>query len=87
MELWTFGSLELNMFDIKDFSLLTNLTVYPGITEGGRFRSDFSLDLKYDLPLDFFIKLGGTYNYDNKPVEGASTNDYVIQATFGWEKD
>ena len=78
-----FTSLELNMFDIKDFSLLTNLTVYPGITEGGRFRSDFSLDLKYDLPLDFFIKLGGTYNYDNKPVEGGSKDDYVIQATFG----
>ena len=82
-----FGSLELNMFDIKDFSLLTNLAIYPSLTESGRIRSDFSLDLKYDLPLDFFIKLGGTYNFDNKPVEGASKDDYVIQATFGWEKN
>ena len=82
-----FGSLELNMFDIKDFSLLSSLTVFPSITEGGRFRTDFSLNLKYDLPLDFFIKFGGSYNYDSKPVEGASKDDYVIQATFGWEKD
>ena len=82
-----FGSLELNLFDLKDFHMLTNITLYPSLTESGRVRSDFNLDLKYDLPLDFFIKLGGTYNYDNKPVEGASKDDYVIQATFGWELD
>ena len=80
-----FGSLELNLFDLKDFHMLTNLTLYPSLTEKGRLRSDFSIDLKYDLPLDFFIKLGGTYNYDNKPIEGASKDDYVVQATFGWE--
>ena len=82
-----FGDLELNMFDIKDFSLFSSITVYPSITEGGRFRTDFSLNLKYNLPLDFFIKFGGSYNYDNKPVEGASKDDYVVQVTFGWEKD
>ncbi len=75
----------LDIFDVKDFNLTTDVTFYPSLTEGGRYRADYNLNLKYDLPLDFFIKLGLTYNYDSKPVEGASVSDYVFQSTFGWE--
>lgn len=77
--------LEANLFDIGDLDLFTNVVAYPSLTEKGRFRTDIDLDLKYDLPLDFFIKLGLSYNFDNKPVEGASNGDYVLQLTFGWE--
>ena len=80
-----FAGLELNMFDIGDLSLLTNITGYPSLTESGRFRLDFKFDLKYDLPLDFYIKTGTTVNYDNQPVAGAGTVDYVIQTGIGWE--
>lgn len=80
-----YGNLTLNMFDFSDFNLSTDLTFYPSLTEGGRYRADYNLNLKYDLPLDFFIKLGLTYNYDSKPVAGASVSDYVFQSTFGWE--
>jgi small nuclear ribonucleoprotein (snRNP)-like protein len=41
---------EVNLFDIGDFSLLSNLYVYPSLTESGRWRTDFKLDAKYDLP-------------------------------------
>ena len=81
----SFVSLELNMFDIKDFSLLTKGSAYLSITEKDRTRGDFSIDLKYDLPLDFFIKFSVSYNYDSKPIEGAAYDDYVFQTTFGWE--
>ncbi len=80
-----YANVTLNMFDFSDFSLNTDLTFYPSLTESGRYRADYNLNLKYDLPLDFFIKLGLTYNYDSKPVEGASVSDYVFQSTFGWE--
>ena len=76
---------QLNLFDIEDFSLLTSGTIYPSITEKGRVRLDFKIDLKYDLPLDFYIKFGYTHNFDNQPIEGASVHDYVLNATFGWE--
>ena len=79
-----FGT-ELNMYDIGDLSLLTNLVVYPSITESKRWRIDYNFDTKYDLPLDFYIKLGFTLNFDNQPVEGASKTDYVFQTSFGWE--
>ena len=81
---WAFG-LDLNLFDIKDFSLLTNTYFYPGITERGRIRLDFKIDLKYDLPLDFYIKLGYTHNYDNQPAAGVSEHDFYFTTTVGWE--
>jgi len=79
-----FGT-ELNLYDIGDWSLLTKITAYPGITESGRWRTDLNFDTKYDLPLDFYIRFGFTLNFDNQPVEGASTTDYIFQTSFGWE--
>jgi hypothetical protein len=76
---------ELNLFDIGDLSLLTKANAYPSFTDSGRWRADFVFDVKYDLPLDFYTKMGLTFNFDNRPVEGASETDYVFQFTFGWE--
>ena len=76
---------ELNLYDIGDLNLLTNATWFPSITEKGRNRVNFSLDVSYDLPLDFYIKSGITLNYDSQPTAGASETDYVFQTGFGWE--
>lgn len=78
-------ALDVNLFDFNDLSLISGVTVYPSLTEKGRIRTDFKLDIKYDLPLDLFVKLSFNYNYDNKPVEGASYDDYIIGTTVGWE--
>ena len=79
------AGMELNLFDIKDFSLLTNAFVYPSITEKGRVRMDFKIDLKYDLPHDLYIKFGYTHNFDNQPAAGALEHFYKLDTTFGWE--
>jgi len=73
------------LFDFGDLDVNTTIYAYPGITEKGRFRTDFNLNVKYDFPLDFFINFGFTLNYDNKPAQEASTVDYVLQTTVGWE--
>lgn len=80
-----YAAVEVNLFDFNDLSLVSGLTAYPSLTEKGRVRTDFKVDLKYDLPLDLFVKLGFNYNYDNRPVEGASYDDYIIRTTVGWE--
>lgn len=77
--------LEYNMFNTGDLGLLTSAITYPNLTEQGRIRVDFKFDIKYDLPLDFYIKAGTTVNYDNSPVEGGAELDYVIQTGLGWE--
>jgi hypothetical protein len=81
-EAW-FGT-EVNLFNIGDLSFFTNVFIYPSITEDGRLRIDYKTDLKYDLPLDFYIKTGLTLNYDNQAVQNAAQIDYVWQTTFGW---
>ena len=79
-----FAGLELNLFDIGDLSLLTNTIVFPSLSEDGRVRVDFKFDVKYDLPLDLYIKVGTTVNYDNQPIAGAGDLDYVFQTGIGW---
>lgn len=76
---------ELNMYDIGDLSLLSQVVAYPSFTESGRFRTDFKLDVKYEFFSDFYVKLGTTMNYDNRPIAGATTLDYIFQTTVGWE--
>jgi len=75
---------ELNLFDVGDLSLLSNIFIYPSLSEKDRLRLDYRIDLKYDLPLDFYIKTGFTLNYDNQPAGGSSRGDYILQTTFGW---
>lgn len=80
-----FVASELNMFDTGDINLTSKVGAYPSLTEKGRWRFDFTLDLKYDLPRDFYIKTGITYNYDSKPVSDTTKDDYVFYTGFGWE--
>lgn len=79
-----FGT-ELNLYNLGDLDLLFYIMAYPSITARGRWRTDLKFDIKYDLPLDFYIKLGFTLNYDNRPADDASELDYLFQAGVGWE--
>ena len=76
---------ELNMFNMGDLNLFTSTIAYPSLTESKRWRSDFKMNLKYDLPLDFYIKFGVTVNYDNQPAPGSPDTDYILHSGFGWE--
>ena len=80
-----FLATEVNLFNIGDLNLLSSLYAYPSITDDKRFRLDYKFDAKYDLPLDFYLKAGVTFNYDNQPTAGAAQLDYVLQTTLGWK--
>ncbi len=73
------------MFDFEDIDLYSSVLFYPSLSEGGRLRTDYDLTLKYDLPLDFYIKAGFTFNYDNQPAVSGNQFDYIITSGFGWE--
>jgi hypothetical protein len=76
---------ELNMFDIGDLNLMTRLNAYKSITEKGRWRLGGIFDVKYDLPLDLYIKAGISVDFDNQPADDAGEFDYVLQTGIGWE--
>ena len=79
-----FGIL-LDLYDVGDLGLYSDFKWYPSFTEKGRNRIDYEFTLKYDLPLDFYIKTGLTLNYDSNPSQGSSKSDYVVLTGFGWE--
>jgi hypothetical protein len=79
-----FGT-KANLFNIGDFSLQNDIFAYPSLTESGRWRVDFNLDTRYNLPLDFYVSLGLTYNYDNQPAESGKESDYVFVFSIGWK--
>ena len=79
------GIMEFDAFNIGDFSFRTKWIVYPSFSNKGRVRLDGDISLKYDLPLDFYIKLKVTNNFDSKPLIEISENDFVIQTNIGWE--
>ncbi|MDG1804432.1 DUF481 domain-containing protein [Flavicella sp.] len=83
---------ELNLYDVSDLNLFTNIIAYPTIVadenvEAGRFRTNFRFDAKYDdfILKDFYVRAGYTLNYDNRPVEEGKEIDYVFTTGFGWE--
>ena len=80
-----YAGTEWNRFDKGDLDVLSSIYIYPSLTEKGRFRSDIKVDVKYDLPLDFYIKSGLTLNYDNRPAIAGNETDYVFVVSFGWE--
>ncbi|MCJ7465341.1 MAG: DUF481 domain-containing protein [Maribacter sp.] len=76
-----------NMYDFKDFDLNTGFKFYAGISERGRFRLDYHITLKYDLPWDFYIKTEFTLNYDNQPAVSGTDLDYIFSSGFGFKLD
>ncbi len=74
-----------NMFDFEDISIISGFDFFTSLSEKGRFRSDYDITLKYDLPLDFYIKFGFTLNYDNQPAIVGNDFDYIFNSGFGWK--
>mgnify|MGYP003114230412 CR=1 FL=1 len=75
------------MFDFEDLDLNTNINLFPSLSEKGRWRIDYSLDIKYDLPWDFYIRTGLQFNYDNQAALTGSDFDYIFTTGFGWKFD
>lgn len=79
-----YSALGVNVFDLGDLNLQSSVVLYYGRKEGIRWRTDYNLNVKYDLPLDFYINLNFVLNYDSQPPEDASKTDYQISSGFGW---
>lgn len=62
------------------------LTVFPSITDFGRWRTDFNTDFKLEFYNDFFWVMSFYANYDSEPVsEDASQSDYGVQSSLSYK--
>ena len=70
---------------LKVTDLLTRFSYYPSLTISGRQRVNFRFDLDFNLPGDWYLRTGFFNNYDSRPPEGFSENDYGWSNTFGFK--
>ena len=81
------GLFDFNAYDLGDLSFQFKLTTYPSLSDWGRWRIDMDTSLKYDLPLDFYVKLSYVHNFDSDPLVDVAKNDFVFKTSLGWEWD
>lgn len=81
------GAAEFNIYNLGDLNFLARMMVFPSFTDPGRWRINTDIAFKYDLPLDFYVKLSYIYNFDSDPLIDVPKNDYVFQTSIGWEWD
>lgn len=73
---------QIFVYDHPKVSLNTYANIYPGLTDWGRIRSNFYINLDWELLSDFYWALTFNYNFDNRPTGDASTNDYQINSAL-----
>lgn len=67
-------------------SLSVNLTVFPSLTDFGRWRADFSSDFRLEFVNDLFWVFSVFANYDNEPLDaGASNSDYGVNSSLSYK--
>jgi putative salt-induced outer membrane protein YdiY len=77
------SSLEVFKYKLPITRLTANVSVFPGITEKGRMRVNTDLSLRNEIVRDLFWELQFFSNYDNRPSQGASKEDYGIVTSIG----
>jgi putative salt-induced outer membrane protein YdiY len=70
---------------LKITDLITRFTWYPSLTISDRYRLAYRLDLDFNLPGDWYFRLGIFDNYDSQPPAGFSSNDYGWSNAFGFK--
>lgn len=82
-----FGTLEylLYKFQGNQTNLVLEATLFPSLSESGRYRSQFNAKFNYELFTHFFWGFTVYGTSDNKPPEGATAkNDYGVITSVGW---
>ena len=70
---------------LKITDLITRFTSFPSLTISGRYRFAYRFDLDFNLPGDWYFRIGLFDNYDSQPPEGFSNNDYGWSNAFGFK--
>lgn len=71
-------------WDHPKTNVTANLAVLPSLNEGGRVRSEASLELRHELINDLFLKISFKDSFDNRPAETARNNDWNVVTSLGY---
>lgn len=70
-------------YDHPKATFLTYVYVFPSLSNLGRIRFNYNIELSWEMVLDFYWDLTFYFEYDNQPQsENASQSDYNIQTSL-----
>jgi hypothetical protein len=73
------------IFDDPTVDLSVRLYAFPSITQSGRTRAQFDINLRWELISDLFWDLNYYNTFDSDPPSGSeSTNDFGIVTSIGY---
>jgi hypothetical protein len=84
LELQLSTDYRLYRLDSPKSTITASLTVLPSVSDWGRVRGEASLDLRRELVKDLFFEVSVYDSYDNRPADGASTNDWGVTTSLGY---
>ena len=70
---------------LKITDLITRFNYYPSLTIDDRYRINYTCDLDFNLPGDWYFRVSLFENYDSQPPEGLSKNDWGWSNAFGFK--
>jgi putative salt-induced outer membrane protein YdiY len=77
------SSLDIFKHTLPVTRLSANINVFPGISESGRLRANGNISLRNEIIRSLFWDLTLYATYDNRPPEGAASEDYGIVTSIG----
>jgi hypothetical protein len=83
-ELFLAGAYNAWRFDTPELDVSLNGTLYPSITESGRWRADTDIRIRWELIKDLFWDVSAWGAYDNEADSG-NEFDYGIATGIGWK--
>jgi len=73
------------LFSHPERTIALNLSVFPSLTDSGRYRANFDTVMKIEIVKDLFFDITAYASYDNRPVsETASQSDYGVSSGLGY---
>ena len=65
--------------------LVTRFNYFPSLSIDDRYRINYTLDLDFNLPGDWYIRVSLFENYDSQPPADLSKNDWGWSNAFGFK--
>ncbi len=73
------------LFSHPERNIGLNFSVFPSLTESGRYRANFDTVMKIEIVRDLFFDITAYASYDNRPVSAtASQSDYGVSSGLGY---
>lgn len=73
------------MFSYPERNIAVTFSIYPSLTDTGRYRANLDTVMKIELVKDLYFDITAYASYDNRPVsETAAQSDYGITSGLGY---